>query len=518
MAAPHREIAVISDQLLADLVKEQAPQSIKEYGDDSDASYTDIKSLRIDFKSILRIANLESFSNLTKLQLDNNLIEKIENLSSLVKLTWLDLSYNNIENIEGLDALVHLSDLSLNHNKISTIGGLDSLKKLDVLSIGDNELEDLVGVATYLRTFKSLRSVSLSGNPLSKEENYTDCLVAYIPNLRYLDWTRISDESRTHAALTLTSDIERLTLLENEASAKQQKIDDLHMTRDMYANAGVPDMTGSDLWEYIYTHDPQIELLFVIPGIADSFASFKECVITQTQTVGAKGLTVAETREREHTDIKEAIAEAIKEVSMMCHQESSALLAKKDDAMIEAHEGGAAGSFRLEQLLDEVDILKARFMDRELDLQGRIEEVCGTFERSLSELGQGMLEITGESFTMIRKSEETFYNDVTRLAIGFLEGYAKGVNEDNVEVSDELHMLLRDKETVSNVVTNMHDKIVLQLDTKEESISDLMKTEAARLVKGLADDEFRRNRNRIKEIATFSKHIKEDIDAAMDDM
>lgn len=81
-----------------------------------------------------------------------------------------------------------------------------------------------------------------------------------------------------------------------------------------------------------------------------------------------------------------------------------------------------------------------------------------------------------------------------------------------------MSQLLRDKETVSNVVTNMHDKVVLQLDTKEESISDLMKKEAARLVSSLADDEFRRNRNRIKEIATFAKHIKEDIDSAMDDM
>lgn len=81
-----------------------------------------------------------------------------------------DLSYNNIEIIEGLDTLVHLTDLSLNHNKIANIGGLENLTKLDVLSIGDNELADLVGVASYLRPFKKLRSVSLSGNPLYCEK------------------------------------------------------------------------------------------------------------------------------------------------------------------------------------------------------------------------------------------------------------------------------------------------------------------------------------------------------------
>lgn len=61
MAAPHHEIAVISDQLLTDLVKEQAPKSIKDYGDNSDASNTDIKSLRIDFKSKLLITETRNF-------------------------------------------------------------------------------------------------------------------------------------------------------------------------------------------------------------------------------------------------------------------------------------------------------------------------------------------------------------------------------------------------------------------------------------------------------------------------
>lgn len=92
----------------------------------------------------------------------------------------------------------------------------------------------------------------------------------------------------------------------------------------------------------------------------------------------------------------------------MCHQDSTALVTKKDDAVVEAQDSGAVGSFKLEQLLDEVEGLKATFMDRELDLQGRIEEVCGTFERSLTELGQGMLEVTGERYAETRSCK--FYS------------------------------------------------------------------------------------------------------------
>ena len=39
----------------------------------------------------------------------------------------------------------------------------------------------------YLRKFKHLSSVSLRGNPVSKEDNYTFFIAAYFPNLVFLD-------------------------------------------------------------------------------------------------------------------------------------------------------------------------------------------------------------------------------------------------------------------------------------------------------------------------------------------
>lgn len=124
----------------------------------------------------------------------------------------------------------------------------------------------------------------------------------------------MTDDVRTQAALSFTSEIERLTLLESEAAVEQEKLDSVSATRRKYAAAGVPDMTGEDLWKYVYTRDPQIELLFVIPGVIESFSQFKECIIEQTQVVGAKGLAVADTRQQEYADIREAIADAIEEV------------------------------------------------------------------------------------------------------------------------------------------------------------------------------------------------------------
>ena len=47
----------------------------------------------------------------------------------------------------------------------------------------------------YLRPFANLRSLSLSGNPLCRDEGHETYLIAYLPQLRYLDYKRISSEN-----------------------------------------------------------------------------------------------------------------------------------------------------------------------------------------------------------------------------------------------------------------------------------------------------------------------------------
>lgn len=45
----------------------------------------------------------------------------------------------------------------------------------------------------YLRRFKNLRTLSLSGNPISESEDYKMFIYAYLPDLVYLDFRRIDD-------------------------------------------------------------------------------------------------------------------------------------------------------------------------------------------------------------------------------------------------------------------------------------------------------------------------------------
>ncbi|KAF5920546.1 hypothetical protein HPG69_007179 [Diceros bicornis minor] len=187
------EPRVMDDDMLKLAVGEQGPQDeAGQLAKQEGILFKDVLSLQLDFQNILRIDNLWQFENLRKLQLDNNLIERIEGLENLTHLVWLDLSFNNIEAIEGLDTLVNLEDLSLFNNRIAKIDSLDALVKLQVLSLGNNQIGNMMNII-YLRRFKGLRTLSLSGNPIAEAEDYKMFICAHLPDLVYLDFRRIDD-------------------------------------------------------------------------------------------------------------------------------------------------------------------------------------------------------------------------------------------------------------------------------------------------------------------------------------
>ena len=140
------------------------------------------------------------------MQLDNNIICKIQGLNSLVNLRWLDLSFNLIEKIEGLEHNKELEDLSLYTNKITELSGLEELSKLNVLSVGRNKIEKLEPMLLYLKKLKNrLQVLKIEDNPFkSEEKNNKDNLsrnktIAWLKDLKYLDYRIISDEERLAA-------------------------------------------------------------------------------------------------------------------------------------------------------------------------------------------------------------------------------------------------------------------------------------------------------------------------------
>ncbi|RDD37073.1 Dynein regulatory complex subunit 3 [Trichoplax sp. H2] len=263
------EPAVIDEQMLKQCVEEQGPKDeAGRIANQEGIDFNEVLHLRLDFKNILKIDNLWSFTNLVRLQLDNNIIEKIEGLNTLVNLKWLDLSFNNIEIIEGLDKLTQLTDLTLFSNRIARIENMDALKELQVVSFGNNLLKSLENIA-YLRRFKNLRTINLSGNPFSEDDNYKSYIIAHLPSVIYLDY-RLVDESLRHQARDQYEfSIVELEQEERELENKMIKEKAIEERLQKEKRAYVEYLDGPELFDQMVADDPEASKLSYLPGLAD---------------------------------------------------------------------------------------------------------------------------------------------------------------------------------------------------------------------------------------------------------
>ncbi|XP_014058431.1 dynein regulatory complex subunit 3-like isoform X2 [Salmo salar] len=271
------EPSLVDEELLQKAVEEQGPQDqAGQIAKEEGIQYDEVCQLRLDYKNILKIDHLWQFTSLTKLQLDNNIIEKIEGLGCLTNLKWLDLSFNNIEEIEGLDSLVKLEDFSLYNNRISVIENMDTLLNLHVLSIGNNFLAQLENVI-YLRKFKNLRTLNLAGNPICKEDRYKIFVAAYLPELVYLDFRLLDEQTREQAFGKYQYAIKEMR--HNEAQerramdARQEQEDELQLHRDAFVEL----LNGPYLFDSMYADDAEAAKLAYLPGVSLLLETFAQC-------------------------------------------------------------------------------------------------------------------------------------------------------------------------------------------------------------------------------------------------
>ena len=98
------------------------------------------------------------------------------------------------------------------------------------------------------------------------------------------------------------------------------------------------------------------------------------------------------------------------------------------------------------------------------------------------------------------------FKQTSDIAVAFLEKQIKGEVTEGVEVTDELLMLLRDKNTLSAAITGAHDAHMMVIDDKEDELGKAVKSEHSNLIDNQNANEARRHRNRIAEIQNFFLH------------
>ena len=193
--------------------------------DDDDREIWELTHLSLSFKNIIEIDNLTGMDGLIKLQLDNNIITNIAGLEKLTKLKWLDLSFNMIESIKGLDNLRQLEDLSLFSNRITVLEGLDNLENLNVLSVGSNEIANLEHSVNYLHKLRNnLEVLKIIDNAFreTSQKEYKGRIIAYLRNLKYLDYELIELKERETAESEYKQELENSQLETDDNAGNQE--------------------------------------------------------------------------------------------------------------------------------------------------------------------------------------------------------------------------------------------------------------------------------------------------------
>ncbi|KAG8542379.1 hypothetical protein GDO81_026838 [Engystomops pustulosus] len=503
---------VIDDEMLRSAVEEQGPRGeAGRIAKMEGVNLKDITSLRLDFKNILKIDNLWQFHSLTKLQLDNNIIEKIQGLDTLVHLVWLDLSFNNIEVIEGLSALTKLEDLSLYNNRISALENMDGLKNLQVLSMGNNNLTSLENLI-YLRRFKQLRTLNLSGNPLSEDDQYKLFVAAHLPDLVYLDFRLVDENIRDIANVRYQYSIEELNHNETLERVKREEEEKRQRELDSHKVAYVEYLNGPHLFESLYTEDMEGTRLSSLPAVAELMDSFRSKCTEVCQTIFEYGLKHHEKREAEMAVFNECLQEAVTE-----NQEAGAKKIQEFDSkngellyeLSQITEQQILDAKSLQYSQDVAQLMDA-LLNLEIQLVDQLEEIIKEYERNIGELVSSFLETVQGLMAQIRDLENQHHEKLLELCINLLERVLKG--EMDEDMTDDLRALFVDKDTIINAVSASHDIHMLKIDNREDELVTKINNWATNLIQKVHRDELQRNRKRVAEINTYIDHLRDELD------
>ncbi|XP_062820661.1 dynein regulatory complex subunit 3 isoform X2 [Anolis carolinensis] len=476
---------VIDEEMLQKAVEEQGPQEeAGQLAKKEGINFKDVKELQLDFRGILKIDNLFQFINLTKLQLDNNMIEKIEALDSLIYLVWLDLSFNNIEIIEGLDALVKLQDLSLYSNRISTIENMDTLEELQVFSIGNNNIEVLENII-YLRKFKNLRTLNLAKNPVCDNDLYAMFIAAYLPDLVYLDFRLVDENTRDMAFIKYQYAIEEMKHGEYVALSKQKIQEAADKELAYHKSAYVEYLNGPFLFDSMYAEDPEASKLVYLPGVPELLENYKTKFVEVCEALFDYGLKQHEKREAEVALFYECLNEALSENQA------------EGTKIIRDFEEQHCATLDLIQNTSDPQLTELKLADYNEDIS-KLYDILMSLEMQIVD----QLEC--------RDLENHHHEKLLEIAINTLEKVVK--SEFDEEMPDDVRMLFVDKDTIVNAVNASHDIHLLKIDNREDEIVTKSNSWASVLIERVHNDEINRNRSRVLEINQYIDHLRSELD------
>jgi len=476
----------------------------------------ELKTLRLSFKDIALIENLDGLSSLTYLSLDNNKIPAIENISHLKNLTWLDMSFNKITSMDGLEALVNLKDLTLFHNSITEITGLDTLTNLHCLSLGKNKIATLAEIGK-LRKYTQIKSLALEGNPVSQMDEYRGFTLAHLETLEYLDYVLTDEEEVKEARETFQDELIILTEKESMTKANEdQRLAKLALTDKLVkANMGVVESMYDDMFK----SDQEMPKLIILPGIKELMEDYQEKINDAAQVFKDDGTKKYLERVEEEKSFTSALEHERTTAVKRSQVVMQSLIKEKNDLSSEIQmdsddEGGNEDAYiaRVDRLREELDVVVSSLMEIEVERTEAMDKLANVFENHVGDIQKVQLENQNDFFRAVEEAEVAFTESLTELVAALqneMETAEEGSESENI--SAEVADLLGDKDALSASIQTSNDTHIAALLGKEDSLRAEEIGMMVRILTEFKENKFKSNRARVLEITDFKREFMEEL-------
>ncbi|XP_074032754.1 uncharacterized protein isoform X3 [Leptinotarsa decemlineata] len=163
------------------------------------SKFWSISHLDLSRNEIREIKGLQNLGYLNYLDISHNLITKLENLNEL-GIKTLKMHHNQITNYEndenaGFQTLNHIRYVDLSNNSLKSLKFLQMNGSIESLNLSYNGISSLFEVY-HLRSLPYLTRLDLSNNPISTDPFYFNVCIREVKQLRYLDDTEITAETK----------------------------------------------------------------------------------------------------------------------------------------------------------------------------------------------------------------------------------------------------------------------------------------------------------------------------------
>mgnify|MGYP000078779447 FL=1 len=507
---------VINDEMIRNYIKEYNAEN-QIYGMDN-MPFSQIVELRLSYQNILKISNLTGLSGLKKLCLDNNIISRIEGLDSedakgLESLEWLDLSFNRIKVIEGLESLVNLTDLSLFSNQIQEVSppSLDANTKLNVLSLGDNQISSFEPTISYLRGFKHLQVLKLEGNPLTSEMTYKNYVIAYISQLKYLDYVQIDPQDMAKA-----KEEYRNELLSKDAQAQSEEDPEKKASEEKRIaelSEAYLEKTHNVLEKLSENNEEEEANLALLTDQEEMYREFAEKFKDKTAAFQTKiiGLNT------EMNGLIEKFEKSVTKAERDCEEESIKLISayEKEEKYcfknFEENEEDENSEEAVKQLLSKADVLESQLIEKEMALSERLNDAINRFEKKLKTVVEQIKEEAKDFQETVNADIADYFTDLDNKMKEEIQAFSSE-NADMENYTPQQREVFQQKEPLTNAITTLQEEYKSAVFKIEEKVSKNYESKMEKFIEQFKEDQHDRNRNHIIEIVEIASSKRQAVD------